>query len=567
VSSGVAASLCLVLLACEPATITDARTQLSRGEERVTQLTVPLVNDSLTVAEFLPASDTATVNGLVGIKFDPDSVNVDVGNKLQFNSINLTGVSIDAPTGTFAAGGTFAVPPTSYNILSGEPRITAIDTIVVESGTLTITTQNRLPATMNYTITLNGFKSAGGVTLSQSSTVPPSPNDGTYSTGSVTFNLANVTITPATVSGSLTGSVTVPAGTNSAWASSAFLQNGAGNIVVRSLKGSLNPVQTPELVFSVENSQELPKSAVDFGDFQNAAQAATLNNATASLTIVNPSQAPIVVSSFQLGAVQVNSSGQLVRDGSNNLVYEKTTGGTPIILSVADPGQATLTIARNSTKNVSLAAASLVDRVSHLLLGNSRVALVATGTVSVGDGASSRIARTDFVKMRFQLNVGLDITIPLNGVTFSRTEIAEGINMDSVDAANVSNRVQLAKATAHVRNSTPFGLVVQIALAKDSVPANVDVFTLPNRVTLDSVVLRPPTVNASGIVVTPTSDSVSVSMTGTNARVLFGRKFTAAIRIRLLPGTGGNGRGALRPQDRVFVAAKAELDIKSGGSQ
>src|SRR5262245_59052418 len=155
-SSGVAASLCLVFLACEPASITEARNQLSRGGERVTRLTVPLVNDSFAASEFLPASDTTTVNGLVGIKFDPDSVNVDVGNKLQFINLDLTNVSISAPTGTFAAGGTFAIPTTSYNILSGEPRITSIDSIVVETGTLTITTQNRLPATMNYTITLNG---------------------------------------------------------------------------------------------------------------------------------------------------------------------------------------------------------------------------------------------------------------------------------------------------------------------------------------------------------------------------------------------------------------------------
>jgi len=373
-----------------------------------------------------------------------------------------------------------------------------------------------------------------------------------------------VTITPASVSGTLTGSVTVPPGTNTAWATNAFLQNGTGNIVVRSLKGALNPATTPELAFAVENSQELPSNSVDFGDFKNAVAASTLNSATALLTIVNPAQAPISISNFRLGAVQVNSVGQLVRDGLGNLVYEKTAGGSPILLTVADPGQPTLSVLRGATKSVSLSAASLVDRVAHLILANSRVALVATGTVTVGDGASSRITRTDFVKLKFQLNVGLDITVPSQGVLFGRTEIAQGVDLDSADAANISDRVLLAKASARVRNSTPFGVVVQIALVKDSVPAGVDVFTLPTRITLDSVVLRPPTVDVNGFVVTPTSDSVSLSISGTNARVLFGKKFTAALRVRLVPGAGGSGRGAIRPQDRVFVTAKAAVDVKGG---
>jgi hypothetical protein len=124
--------------------------------------------------------------------------------------------------------------------------------------------------------------------------------------------------------------------------------------------------------------------------------------------------------------------------------------------------------------------------------------------------------------------------------------------------------VLLARATAHVRNSTPFGVVAQLALAKDSVPGTIDVFTLPNRVTLDSVVLRAPTVDASGFVVTPTSDSVSLSISGFNTQVLFGKRFTAALRIRLVPGAGGGGRGALRPEDHVFVTAKAQIDVQSG---
>jgi hypothetical protein len=72
-------------------------------------------------------------------------------------------------------------------------------------------------------------------------------------------------------------------------------------------------------------------------------------------------------------------------------------------------------------------------------------------------------------------------------------------------------------------------------------------------------------VNASGVVQTATTDSISVGISGTDARLLLGKKFSAAVRIRLLPGTGAAGRGALRPQDRVFVNASARVDVTTGG--
>ena len=104
-----------------------------------------------------------------------------------------------------------------------------------------------------------------------------------------------------------------------------------------------------------------------------------------------------------------------------------------------------------------------------------------------------------------------------------------------------------------------------MALVKDSVGPSVDIFALPGRVLLDSVILAAPTVNASGLVTTPVIDSVSLSITGTNARLLFNKKFSVGARIRLLPGTGGGGRGAIRPTDRIFISSKALVDVKSGG--
>jgi hypothetical protein len=82
---------------------------------------------------------------------------------------------------------------------------------------------------------------------------------------------------------------------------------------------------------------------------------------------------------------------------------------------------------------------------------------------------------------------------------------------------------------------------------------------------LDSVVVPPPTVNALGQVITPSADSVTVSLTGSNARVLLGRKLSFGIRIRLLPGTGGGGRGAIRPADQVVVSGRAGVTVRFGG--
>ena len=77
----------LLAAGCEPSSITAAHNQLDRGAARVTTLTIPISQDTFAIAQFLPASDTATVNGLMGIRLNPDSVNVDVGSQLQFNNL------------------------------------------------------------------------------------------------------------------------------------------------------------------------------------------------------------------------------------------------------------------------------------------------------------------------------------------------------------------------------------------------------------------------------------------------------------------------------------------------
>src|SRR6185436_4551562 len=119
---------------------------------------------------------------------------------------------------------------------------------------------------------------------------------------------------------------------------------------------------------------------------------------------------------------------------------------------------------------------------------------VTTGTATVGDGLKSRILRTDFIKVRQQMVVGLDITIPAGGVVFNQRQSGDGMDLSAKDGDDLASRILQASATARVTNSTPFGVTAQVVLAPDSVPTTVDIFTLPTRVSLDSVVLRPPTV-------------------------------------------------------------------------
>ena len=48
--------------------------------------------------------------------------------------------------------------------------------------------------------------------------------------------------------------------------------------------------------------------------------------------------------------------------------------------------------------------------------------------------------------------------------------------------------------------------------------------------------------------------------------MLLGKKFTAAIRVTLLPNATAGGRGAIGPSDRVIVDAEASVTIRMGGN-
>ncbi|MBI4420019.1 MAG: hypothetical protein HY560_04270 [Gemmatimonadetes bacterium] len=710
---------------CEPASVTGARNQLRRGGERVARYNIHIADTTFNIVNFLDKTDTTTTsNGLVGIKFDPESVTVDVGNQLRFSGISFDPFSFSfdqmlqtteqgpvaivfpapPPPGALGAPAVddFPVtvpPPTRFSTPAGSSVVTAtagsgyivrsmtnsntgcnptvtitledslgntiasfpddpttvnnnstvvdsipaagitvagyaqvngsasfgacvpnltgsvaasvtfrpmtltqvglrnvnegfnqtytplqtdmqsIDSVFVSSGSFSLTLQNRLPIADTLTVRLNGV-TVGGVVQTQTLAVAAAPGDGTYTSGTLTFNLAGARIVPSAVVAQVTGTAKSAPNTTVAItptnANNAALVNGGGTLVIQSIYGPLDPAKTPKLTASVENSRELPSSSIDFKDLKDAIQSSTLNTATATLTVQNTAQTPVTLTNFRLGAVQIDPATGQPRRVGGNLDYEKDGAGTPILITIANPNQSTFTISRAGVSSVALAAAPLLDRVAHLLINNTRVALVTSGTAAVGDGSQSSITRTDSVKVRFQLVVGLDLTIPLAGVEFKRNQTTGGLDLSPADADQLASHVVTALTGARVTNNTPFGVVVNMAVVKDSVGPSVDIFALPVctgaptsgcRVSLDSVRLSAPTVSATGIVTTPTSDSVSVSISGANARALFGRNFTAGVRIRLLPGTGGNGRGAIRPSDGVAVRAGAAVDVRIGGGQ
>jgi hypothetical protein len=317
-------------------------------------------------------------------------------------------------------------------------------------------------------------------------------------------------------------------------------------------------------VVDVEQFQEVDANDVDFDDLEEAIDQSTLNSALIGLTIDNSAGLPVVIDNFTLGAVRLDVAGQLMRDGAGNPLFEESSPGNPILVSVTDPGQTTLTLARQATINLSVNAASLVDRVVDLILNDVRVAIVAAGTAVGGDGGPSTLTDQDYVRVLYDFTVGLDFTIPVGGVTFTRNQTLDGLSIGIDDQNDIADRVVLASVSGIAANSTPFGVEVDLAIAPDSLGDNDDVFSHPDAVILDMVTLGAPVVDAVGISTGTVSDSISLEISGTESTVVMGDIFTAGIRIRLLPGNGANGRGAVRPSDGVAIDASLELQIRRG---
>src|SRR5574341_308897 len=557
-----ALSLMLLSAGCEPASITEARNQLGRGPLRIVQFTIPVAQDTVTVGELLcPSSSTApcdtvtTPQGLMGIKIDSQTVGVGVGNQLRFDNVTLNPIVLNVPAGF--PPGLYDPPPANYAaVLDSAPQVQAVDTVQARSGTLTFTAFNKLPGIVSYTLTLNGFLGALGNPLTRNGTVPAAPGNGSTTSSTVVFDLTNVRIIPADVSIDLDVAVTLNSGTTAATQDSSLVLRGTGTIVVRRLSGSLDPTATPELVVTVSDSTRIDSTQFDVGDLKDAIDSVTLNDAQLRLTLKNTSGAPIVLSNF---------------------VLKTDSLGTAITVPVTDPGVSTLTLARAEPgKVVTLQAARLINSVVHRALDGASPAIVATGTARVGDGLASTITDTAEVSAGMGLTVGLDFGLPATGVTFSQTSAGDGADFSAQDANQIAQRVDTAAATAIVQNGTPFGVRVRIAMVTPTGPhANAD--TVPTAVTADSIFrttgrvelgpVNPAAapVDAQGRVTTPVLDTATVSLTGTQSRVLLGKKFCAAVRGPLLP-SGSSTRGAIRTTDKVIIRARGSVQVRSGGA-
>ena len=555
--------------ACEPASILEAREQLARGGERTIVYALPIIDTVFKVETLLEESDIDTIaGGLLAVEVEQQADTVEFGEELEFENVELDTMVVDfTPAALTVPPGTEVNFSVVYDGLATDTILDNVDTVVVYAGTLSVTTRNRLPIPMSYTATLNGFRQSGGAPLQGGGTVPAAPGNGSYTSHVLNFNLAGVTVVPASVSVSVVGSGTVggipiPGGLGDG----AIVQVGSiASLQVEAVAGTLDPTVTPELIVSVEEFEQVERDEFDLGDLEDAIDSSTINNASISLQIDNGADVQAVLSDFYLGVVRVDAVGEVIRDGTGNPDFEEDGSGTPILVPVVDPSDTVLTLAALGTSNVDLDAAPLVDRLVHLILNDTSAAVVAVGDVVIGNGSQARVSRSDVVAVQIGITVGLDFTIPAEGVTFTRNTTQTGLELDPEDADQLIERLDSAGVITDAVNSTPFGVVLDIAFVEGSLGEDVDIFGYPGAVVLDPITLDEPNVDAQGLVTTPSTTVVSIALTGEQARQLTGDAVSATIRARLVAGTGSGGRGAIRDSDEIVLNAQARIVLRSGG--
>lgn len=523
----------------------------------------PLVVDSMSTA-----ADTANVSGkslsgfviadVSGISFGAcaPGLGESVATTVTFAPLTLSSVTLENVNEPFSD---------TYAALASESRIQAVDTIVADSGSFVITVFNKLPIQISVDLEVEGvFKN--GSNLSGTITVPAAPPGSTES-AQLTLPLSGDTIVPSQVVGIVSGSaIATQATITAAAADSAVVVDAIGTIFVQSMIGNLDPDNTPELIVSVESFQKVDNEKFDFGDFEDAIRDATLNDAVATLTLTNTANIPLVLSDLVLGAALIDASGDIRRDSVGDPMFETDDADVPILVPVVDPGMTTLSIARLATTSVDLQVNELADRLVKLALDDSSVAMVAVGTAIAGDGGSSSIDAAAVVNVAVGFTIGLDLTIPASGILFSTTNVETGAELDAADAEAVAARLSSATIIADVVNGTPFAVEVELAYVEGDRGDSTDVFLEADRITLNTVTVDAPTVDANGLVQQPTSDSAVLTVDSDQVRGLLGDLITTTVRVRLLPGPGGAGRGAVRATDEIIITSRAEIELRSGGS-
>ena len=542
-----------VILGCEPGSVTEAREQLGRGALDTIGFVIPLVNDTFFVSQFLNEADkVSTPDGLLSLRVQNEDVAFGFADVLQSDEVTTT-VALPSPAraaGMQAPGDRRdtlrLVTPAGSNVVGA----TVLSGLIVRS----ITNGTTCDATINIMV----LDSLGGAIV----TFPPDVFVAADTTVVDTVNANGATLirfAEVIPSVSFAGGC-APGGGSQISTDITFLPMTLVSVDLENLSES----------FSVEEAEELNRSDLNFDELEDAIDQSTLNSATIALTVVNSADIPLVLDNFTIGAVRLDAGGQLMRDGGGNLIFETDAGGNPILITIADPGQTRLAIPRAQgttpgTASVSVQAAPLVDRITHLLLADERVAFVASGTAEAS-GSSGRIVLGDSVTVQYSVVVGLDFTIPLAGIEFDvPNAISDGVDLDSAEVEDIVDRIVSVGGVARVENFTAFGVEVRAAFAPDSLADSVDVFVQPGGFALAPIVVSGPAVDANGVPTGSTTDSVAVSITSQEARVLLGDFFTAGLRIRLLPGTGGGGRGVIRPNDMIVVSAGLTILVRRGG--
>lgn len=540
--------LAALVAACEPETITEARDQLGRGGVRTVTFAFPIADDTLTIAQFLPEEDTVTTSsGLVGVTVDAQLDTITVYDQMLETEETSTALTVPAPPAS--SGISLSVPLGTIRFTTDSGSTVAGATVASGFVVRAVTNNTSCTATVSLDLTDSLGTAVGSF---------PPLVVGPLATAMDSIDAAGETVAgfvDADVGGTSFGACVPGAG-----------ESVATVVTFRRLTLSSVTFENVNESVSVESSQEVDNDDFEFDDFDDVLRDAIINDATAVLILRNEANIPVVLDSgFVLGAARIDAlTGDVVRDAQGKPVFETDGAGTPILIPVVDPGMTTLSVARSTTTTVTLDVAPLADRVVKLALDDIRVALVTTGTATAGDGNPSSISSSDVVEVEIGFEVGLDLTLPPGGVSFSVSEVESGGEFDPDDADAVAGKLVDATITFEVINGTPFGMVVEFAYVAGDRGDTTDVFLEPDRVVLNTVSVDAPNVDANGLVTQPISDATVLTVDSAQVRGLLGDVITTTVRIRLLPGSGGGGRGAVRATDEIVIRARAEIELRAG---
>lgn len=447
-----------------------------------------------------------------------------------------------------------------------DDRLNMIDTVTMSDGNFDITIGSKLPIPLTLDITLDGVL-IDGVPLQHQFLVPAAPGDGSTVSSELTVDLLGARIVPDDVFANVTGVATADNITiTSAISSSTVSIDIVSSFTPNYLVGLLDPDLTPELVSLVDTEKMIDAGSVDFDDFEDAVRGVTLNEASLTFMVANGLQTMIRLDTLQIGIARASAGGKADRDSFGEVIFEEDSIGNAILLTLADSDESSITLPRGDSVNVTLQAAPLADRMVSLLLDDVDVALVGYGTVRIGDGQQARVNATDSVTIDFDMVVGLDLLLPDSGVVFEVTRNVEAAGVDSIDAADLADRILEARAIAEVVNGIPFEIDVEVAVAEDNLGDTTSVFDVAGHIALPSVGLSPAAVDpTTGRTTATTTDSVETYMTGDQTLLLLGDSATVTVKVRIKAPLASDGRATVRSADGVIVRALARLRARAGG--